>query len=261
MGPRSAFSLRADTALAPLPTSGWPYPSIVCPLRVTGVTLRLVLAEDNLLVREGITSLLSTFDEVEVVAVCADADELLAAVVDHQPDVVVTDIRMPPDHSNEGIRAAELLRGSHPDVGVVVLSQFVEPAYALELLEPGTAGRGYLLKDHVDDVDQLLAAIRAVAAGGSFIDDDVVGALVRGRVRAVDSPLTALSARETEVLAELATGRSNAAIARQLGISEHAIEKHTSAIFAKLSLTEATDVNRRVAAVLLFLAGRDDVVD
>lgn len=219
--------------------------------------MRLVLAEDNLLVREGVASLLSTLEDVELVAVCDDADALLAAVSAHRPDVVITDIRMPPTHTDEGIRAAAALRDVAPGVGVVVLSQFVEPAYALDLLDAGTAGRGYVLKDHVDDVDLLLTAIRTVAAGGSYIDDDVVHALVRGRARTVDSPLNALSVRETEVLAQLATGANNAAIARVLEISEHAIEKHTSAIFAKLGLAEAVDVNRRVAAVLVFLAGRD----
>jgi len=220
------------------------------------VVVRLVLAEDNLLVREGVTSLLSTLDGVEVLAVCGDADRLLSAVDDHGPDVVVTDIRMPPTHTDEGIRAARTLRRTAPDVGVVVLSQFVDPAYALDLLADGTSGRGYLLKDHVDDVGRLETAIRTVAAGGSYIDDDVVEALVRGRARAVDSPLSVLSARETEVLAQLATGASNAAIARTLEVSEHAIEKHTSAIFAKLGLAEDADLNRRVAAVVLFLAGR-----
>lgn len=225
------------------------------------MAVRLVLAEDNLLVREGVTSLLASLDGIDVVAVCADAHELLEAVEQHVPDVVVTDIRMPPGHTDEGIRAAARLRTSHPTVGVVVLSQFVEPAYALDLLADGTARRGYLLKDHVDDADMLLAAIHAVAGGGSYIDDDVVDALVRGRSRATASPLKLLSSREADVLAELATGRSNAAIARHLGISKHAIEKHTNAVFAKLGLAESPDLNRRVAAVLMFLAGRDADAD
>jgi DNA-binding NarL/FixJ family response regulator len=220
------------------------------------MALRIALAEDNLLVREGVSSLLSTFDGIELVAMCSDPAELFAAVEDHQPDLVVTDIRMPPTHTDEGIHAARQLRIVAPDVAVIVLSQYVEPAYALDLLADGARGRGYVLKDHVDDVDTLVTAIRTVAAGGSYIDDDVVDALVRGRRRAVDSPLTTLSARETEVLSELATGRSNGAIARAMGVSEHSVEKHTSAIFAKLGLTEDADVNRRVAAVLLFLAGR-----
>src|SRR4029450_8924408 len=144
-----------------------------------------------------------------------------------------------------------------PGVGVVVLSQFVEPAYAVDLFAEGSRGRGYLLKDHVDDVDRLVSAVRTVASGGSYIDDDVVDALVRARRRSLDSPLTALSTRETDVLAELATGASNAAIARSLGVSEHSVEKHTGVIFAKLGLSGDADVNRRVTAVLLFLAGRE----
>jgi DNA-binding NarL/FixJ family response regulator len=222
------------------------------------MSLRVVLAEDNLLVREGVASLLSTYDDIELVATCSQPDELFLAVDAHRPDVVLTDIRMPPMHTDEGIRAARQLRRVAPEVGVVVLSQFVEPAYALDLFAEGSRGRGYVLKDHVDDVDRLVSAVRVVAAGGSYIDDDVVDALVRGRRRALDSPLVALSPRETDVLSELATGRSNAAIARQLGVSEHSVEKHTSVIFAKLGLAEDADVNRRVMAVLLFLAGRDE---
>ena len=219
------------------------------------MSVRLVFAEDNLLVREGIASLLSTIADIDVVAACSTPDELLAAVGEHAPDVVLTDIRMPPTHSDEGIRLARQLRRTAPEVGVVVLSQFVEPAFALDLFADGTKGRGYVLKDHVDDVDRLVTAIRTVAAGGSYVDDDVVDALVRGRARAVDSPLSTLSHREAEVLAALASGRSNAAIARDLGVSEHAIEKHTSLIFAKLGITEDADLNRRVMAVLLFLSG------
>jgi DNA-binding NarL/FixJ family response regulator len=165
---------------------------------------------------------------------------------------------MPPTHTDEGIRAARRLRHTAPDVGVVVLSQFVEPAYALDLFSDGSRGRGYVLKDHIDDVERLVAAVSTVASGGSYIDDDVVDALVRARRRALDSPLTSLSSRETDVLAELATGASNAAIANTLGVSEHSIEKHTGVIFAKLGLSGDTDVNRRVMAVLMFLAGRDE---
>lgn len=220
------------------------------------MVVRLVLAEDNLLVREGVTSLLSTCGDIEVVAACADPEELLAAVDEHAPDVVLTDIRMPPTHTDEGIRVARHLRRTAPEVAVVVLSQFVEPAFALDLLSEGSRGRGYVLKDHVDDVERSATAIRTVAAGGSYIDDDVVDALVRGRSRALDSPLAALSPRETQVLAALATGRSNAAIARDLGVSEHAIEKHTTLVFAKLGISEDADVNRRVMAVVMFLADR-----
>jgi DNA-binding NarL/FixJ family response regulator len=222
------------------------------------MVVSVVLAEDNLLVREGVTSLLSTYPDLVVLATCSEPDELYEAVDRFRPDVVLTDIRMPPGHGDEGIQVARRLRRLHPDIGVLVLSQFVEPAYALDLFHDGSRGRGYLLKDHVDDVDRLVSALHTVASGGSYIDDDVVEALVRGRARSVDSPLVTLSARETDVLAELATGRSNAAIARALGVSEHAVEKHTGVIFAKLGLTgTSSDVNRRVMAVLMFLAGRD----
>lgn len=219
--------------------------------------LRLVVAEDNLLVREGLISIVAAAPDLDIVAACSSFDELIEAVEREQPDVVVTDIRMPPTHRDEGIQAARQLRVTHPEVAVVVLSQFIDPSYALALFDDGTSRRGYLLKDRVDEVDRLARAIRTVAAGGSFIDDDVVDALVRSRTRMVDSPLTALTARELEVLAEMATGATNSAIAETLGVSAHSIEKHSTAIFVKLGLVEAADVNRRVAAVLLFLAGRE----
>ncbi len=216
---------------------------------------RIVVAEDNLLVREGLVSLLSTVAALDVVGTCASLHELLESVDRQCPDVVLTDIRMPPDHSDEGIRAAAQLRRSHPDLGVVVLSQFVEPAYALALLEEGTRGRGYILKDRIDEVDRLAGAIETVRQGGSFIDDEVVDALVRSRTRMVDSPIGVLTERELHVLAEMATGATNSVIASRLSISEHAIEKHSNSIFAKLGLTEDAAVNRRVKAVLVFLAG------
>jgi DNA-binding NarL/FixJ family response regulator len=218
--------------------------------------IRVVLAEDNLLVREGLTSLLGGADEVELLAACSSLPELIEAVGIHRPDVVLTDIRMPPEHTDEGIQAARLLRQSHPDLGVVVISQFADPAYALAVFETGTRGRGYLLKDRVDDLRRLLAAIRAVASGGSFIDEEIVEALIRSRSRLVDSPVLTLTARERDVLAEVATGRSNTAVAARLGVSENAIGKHISSIFAKLGLTEDDEINRRVKAVLVFLAGR-----
>lgn len=217
--------------------------------------LRLVIAEDNLLVREGIVSILATAVDIEPVAICSTLGELLDAVDREQPDVVVTDIRMPPSNRDEGIQAARRFRESHPTLGVVVLSQFVDPAFALDLFDYGTRGRAYLLKDRVDEFDRLAQAIRMVAAGGSFIDDDVVDALVRSRTRMVDSPLVSLTARELAVLAEMATGATNTVIAESLGLSPHSVEKHSTAIFAKLGLGEALDVNRRVAAVLMFLAG------
>jgi DNA-binding NarL/FixJ family response regulator len=220
--------------------------------------IRLAFAEDNLLVREGISHMLATIDDIDVVAICGDADDARAAVDEHRPDVVLTDIRMPPTHTDDGIRLADEWRDSHPDLGVVVLSQFVEPAFALAVLARGTARRGYLLKEHVDDVDLLVQAIQTVAAGGSFLDDAVVAALMQNRRGRHRSALGALTTREAEVLSELATGQANVAIARTLDISTHAVEKHTSSIFLKLDLPEDPDVNRRVAAVLLYLAQRVD---
>jgi DNA-binding NarL/FixJ family response regulator len=215
------------------------------------------VAEDNLLVREGLLSLLSTAEEIEVLATCESLDDLLVAVEFHQPDVVMTDIRMPPDHSDEGIQAALTIRRQNDKIGVLVLSQFVDPAYAMALLEDGVSRRGYLLKDHVDDGDRLIEAIRAVAGGGSFIDDDVVDALVRGRSRTADNPLAQLSDREMEVLAEIATGATNATIAEKLFLSANSIEKHSNSIFTKLGLNADDSVNRRVAAVLMFLSGQE----
>jgi DNA-binding NarL/FixJ family response regulator len=219
--------------------------------------LTLVVAEDNLLVREGVLRLVAEIDGLRVSASCSSYDDLLAAVDNYSPDVVITDIRMPPDHRDEGIRAANRFRTSHPDLGVLVLSQFLDPAYVLALLEEGTRGRGYLLKDRVDEIDRLARAIRTVAGGGSYIDDDVVDVLVRSQTRSVDSPLESLSPREIDVLTEMATGATNAAIAESLCVSAHSVEKHASAIFAKLGLAEDVEINRRVKAVVMFLAGRD----
>ena len=216
---------------------------------------RIIVAEDNLLVREGLVSLLATVPELEVVGTCASLPELLESVERHRPEVVLTDIRMPPDHQDEGIRAAAMLRDTHPDIGVVVLSQFVEPAYALALFDDGTRGRGYVLKDRVDEVHRLAGAIETVRLGGSFIDDEVIDALVRSRTRMVDSPISVLTERELDVLTEMATGATNSVIASRLGVSEHAVEKHSNSIFAKLGLTEDIEINRRVKAVLVFLSG------
>ena len=217
------------------------------------MALRVVLAEDNYLVREGVVRLIEAENDLELVAACPDYESLLEAVEAHKPDVVVTDIRMPPTGTDEGIRAAGALRQSHPDLGVVVLSQYSEPAYALSFLEGGSKGRAYLLKEKVSDIDQLAEAIREVARGGSVIDPDVVDALVAARSRAADSPLRRLTPRETEILAEMARGKNNAAVASALVLSERAVEKHINSIFSKLSLSEETDVHRRVKAVLLFL--------
>jgi DNA-binding NarL/FixJ family response regulator len=219
--------------------------------------INIVVAEDNLLVREGLVSLISTVPDLHVVATASSLPELLESVDRHGPDLVLTDIRMPPNHQDEGIVAARRLRDTHPDVGVVVLSQFVDPAYALVLLDAGTHARGYVLKDHVDDVELLATAVRTVHSGGSFIDDVVVDALVRSRTRMVDNPLEVLSAREHDVLTEMATGATNSVIAGRLHIGENAVEKHSNSIFSKLGLSEDAQVNRRVKAVLLFLAGGD----
>ncbi|HZB71633.1 MAG TPA: response regulator transcription factor [Acidimicrobiales bacterium] len=218
--------------------------------------LRVVVAEDNALLREGLSRLIAAEPDLELAGTCGDLPGLLAAIDDEVPDVVVTDIRMPPSGTDEGIRAANTVRERHPGVGVVVLSQYANPDYALSLLEGGSAGRAYLLKERVGDVEELLGAIREVARGGSVVDPKVVDALVTATSRAVRSDLDRLTPRESEILGEMATGKSNAAIASSLILSERAVEKHTNSIFSKLGLTEEPDVNRRVKAVLLFLAER-----
>ena len=215
--------------------------------------VRAVLAEDNLLVRQGLCSLLGLSGVVEVLAACSSLPELLDAVDEHQPDVVLTDIRMPPGFSDEGIQAARLLRESHPKLGVVVISQYADASYAMAVLGDGSNGRAYILKDRVHDLDRLLRAIRAVMAGGSFVDEEVVDALVRSRARLGDGPIDALTDREREVLAEVATGASNATIAEALEVSAHAIEKHINSIFSKLGLADGRSANRRVQAVLVHL--------
>ena len=217
-------------------------------------TIRVALAEDNVLLREGISRLVSANDDFELVGVAADLPQLLRVVSEHAPDVVITDIRMPPTGTDEGIQAAAWIREHHPKVGVVVLSQYTAPAYAVALLEHGSAGRAYLLKEQVASVDELARAIRTVAEGGSVIDPRVVDELVKARSQRHMSPLSSLTARESEILAEMAQGKSNAAIAATLSITERAVEKHTNSIFAKLGLSEEKDVNRRVKAVLLFLS-------
>jgi DNA-binding NarL/FixJ family response regulator len=217
------------------------------------MTLRLVLADDHYLVREGTRRLLETEEDVEVVATCGDLDELLAAVEATQPDVVVTDIRMPPTRTDEGIRAAGVLRQTHPHLGVVVLSQYVEPAYAMPLLEQGTAGRAYLLKERVADVQQLVGAVRAVAAGESVVDPKVVEALVAART-AEPSPVNDLTPRELDVLREMATGKNNAAIAGSLFLTERSVEKVIHAIFLKLGLGFEGSIHKRVTAVVMYLA-------
>jgi DNA-binding NarL/FixJ family response regulator len=218
------------------------------------VPIRVVLAEDNVLLREGVARLIEGEPELELAAVCEDYDTLLEAIEKQNPDVVLTDIRMPPTGTDEGIRAAAYLRANKPDIGVVVLSQYADPAYALALLEEGSQGRAYLLKERVSDVDELLRAIREVARGGSVIDPKVVESLVDARTRADRSPIARLTPREREILGEMAQGRNNAAIAGRLILSERAVEKHINSIFSKLGLGEEPDAHRRVRAVLLFLA-------
>ena len=213
------------------------------------------MAEDNYFVREGVVRLFGIEADLDVVAAYEDFDALIAGVDADPPDVVITDIRMPPTGTDEGVRAANLIRASHPEVGVVVLSQYVEPDYALALLEHGSDGRAYLLKERVSDVDVLRRAIEAVASGGSVIDPRVVEALVAARARP-QSPLDFLTPRESEVLAEMALGRNNAGIGAALGLSERAVEKHINSLFAKLGVTSEPDVHRRVKAVLLHLSTR-----
>lgn len=215
-----------------------------------------MVAEDSLLVREGLAKLLDLADGIEVLDLVGDLPTLLDAVERHAPDVVVTDIRMPPTGTDEGIRAAATLRRSHPELGVVVLSQFLEPAYALELLDGGSEGRAYLLKERVSDPDQLTSAIREVAEGGSVIDPKVVEALVNQRLRTDRSPLDRLTPRELEVLDQIAQGRNNSGVAAALVLSERAVEKHINSLFSKLDLTEVPDVHRRVTAVLVYLSSR-----
>ena len=222
------------------------------------MTLRLVLAEDSYLMREGIVSLLALDDELELVASCESYDELVTAADDHRPDVVLTDIRMPPTQTDEGIRAAGEIRARQPDVGVVVLSQYVEPEYAIRLFENGSEGLAYLLKERVADLDELGGAIRRVAEGGSVIDPKVVDALIAAKSAQRASVLDRLSERETEVLAEMATGSSNAGIGEALFISPRSVEKHINSIFTKLDLPPADDSHRRVRAVLLYLGASEE---
>ena len=215
------------------------------------MALRVIFADDNFLVREGVAALLSEAEGVDLVAIAQDANELLRAVGEHHPDAVLTDIRMPPSHGSEGIEAAKRIRDEYPRVGVVVLSQYVDEDYAFELLSAGVAGMGYLLKERVSDVDEVVRALRQVAAGGSVLDPLVVEALLSRR--ATDVPLLGLTDREREVLAQMATGANNASIATSLFMSDRAVEKHIGAVFAKLGLVDERAVSRRVSAVLAYL--------
>jgi DNA-binding NarL/FixJ family response regulator len=216
--------------------------------------IRVVIAEDHLIVREGLRRLLETRSDVEVAAACGDLDSLLAAVGTERPDVVITDIRMPPGHTDEGIQAAERLRQTDPNVGVVVLSQYATPSYALALLENGSARRAYLLKERIQEPEELVSAIRAVAEGGSVIDPKVVEALVSESSRGEESRLNQLTPRERDVLREMAAGKSNAAIGETLFLAERSVEKVIHSIFLKLGLTWEAAVHKRVKAVILYLA-------
>jgi DNA-binding NarL/FixJ family response regulator len=222
------------------------------------MALRVVLADDSYLVREAIAHLLADVPGVDVVAVCADVDSLRLAIEAERPDVVVTDIRMPPARDDEGLRVAAELRDSHPEMGVVVLSQYLEPRYALDLLSEGSDGRAYLLKERIHDRSDLIAAIEATATGGSVIDPKVVEMLVTARSRVAASPLAGLTPRERAILGEIAQGKSNSAIAQSVRLSKRAVEKHINSLFTKLDLPESEDVSRRVRAALLFLADEAD---
>ncbi len=216
--------------------------------------IHVVIAEDSYVIREFLTATLSAAAEVELVAVCTNGKELETAIATWAPDVVLTDIRMPPSGGDEGVRIAASLRETHPEVGVVVLSQYAEPAYAIRLLEHGTGGRAYLLKERIRNKEQLLDAIKAVARGGSVIDPTIVDVLIEARSRAAKSQLSQLTSRERELLAEIASGKSNSAIAESLVLTKRAVEKHVNSIFSKLSLPETQDVSRRVKATLIFLS-------
>jgi DNA-binding NarL/FixJ family response regulator len=228
------------------------------PTTVTnGQPIRVVLADDSYLVREALERVLGEADHLQVVASCGDRDSLLASIESERPDVIVTDIRMPPSETDEGLQVAAALRLTHPEMGVVVLSQYAEPRYGLALLETGSEGRAYLLKERVQHRGQLVAAIEAVSEGGSVIDAKVVEELVSAQRKAEDSPLAELTPRELEILSFVARGHDNQAIADELVLTKRAVEKHINAIFLKLGLTYATDVSRRVKAALIYLAETD----
>jgi DNA-binding NarL/FixJ family response regulator len=216
--------------------------------------IRIVIAEDSYVIREFLTAALSSAPEVELVAVCTNGDELQTAIRIWRPDVVLTDIRMPPSGAEEGIRIAERLRESEPEMGVVVLSQYAEPAYAIALLAQGTGYRAYLLKERIRDRAELIEAIQAVADGGSVIDPMIVDVLIQARSRAARSRLSELTPRERELLAQIAAGKSNGAIAHSLILTKRAVERHVNSIFSKLDLPQTQDVSRRVTATLIYLA-------
>ncbi len=216
--------------------------------------MRVVVADDSVVIREGLVAMLAEQPGLRLVGVCEDGAELERTVARERPDAVVTDIRMPPSGEREGIRVASKLRESQPQLGVVVLSQHVEPEYAIDLMSSGASGRAYILKDRLGDAAELARVVRAVSEGGSEIDPLVVDALIAARTREKRSPLQDLTPRELEILAQIAEGKSNAAIADSLVLTKGAVEKHVNSIFAKLGLLDSTSVSRRVKAALLFLA-------
>ena len=221
------------------------------------MTIRVVLAEDNYLLREGTAALLDALDGVELVATAADKDELLAKVEENRPDVVITDIRMPPEHQTEGLTAAAAIRSQYPGTGVILLTQFADPQYAYEFLSQGGAsGAGYLLKERIGDIAELERSLQQVAAGGSALDPELVEALVVRNERTAGSRLGTLTPRERDVLEEMAQGKNNATIAKALFLTERAVQKHINSVFSKLGLGDSTDVDRRVAAVLKLLDAR-----
>ena len=220
------------------------------------VAIRIVLAEDNYLLREGTAALLSVVPEVDLLASVGDLGSLLAAVDEFRPDVVITDIRMPPDHAVEGLNAAQKIRADYPGTGIILLSQYAEPEYVYQLMRGGAAGAGYLLKEHIADIEELTRALGQVAAGGTALDPQLVEALVTRRERQGDTPVGALSPRERQVLEQMAQGRSNAAIGRALVLTERAVQKHINSVFRKLGLSESPELDSRVAAVLRYLDAR-----
>jgi DNA-binding NarL/FixJ family response regulator len=219
--------------------------------------LRVVLADDNYLVREALKHLLDSDPRVDLVAICEDGCQLAATVEEQRPDVVVTDIRMPPSLDAEGIEFANRLRVTHPQIGVVVVSQYADPRYGVALLDGGSDGRAYLLKDRVRDREHLIAAIYEVSAGGSVIDAKVVEALIAARSAGARTSLGELTPRELEILGLIAQGKSNHAISVDLFLTKRAVEKHINAIFTKLGLSQQTEVSQRVKAALIYLSGAD----
>jgi DNA-binding NarL/FixJ family response regulator len=220
------------------------------------VTIRVVLAEDNFLLRTGTKAVLDELDGVELVAEAADLGELMAAVEEHGPDVVITDIRMPPEHRTEGLTAAAEIRARYPGTGIILLTQFADPQYAYEFLSLGASGAGYLLKERIGDTRELERSLHQVAAGGSALDPELVEALVVRKERTAGSPLGTLTPREREVLEQMAQGKNNATIAKALFLTDRAVQKHINSVFSKLGLGDSADVDRRVAAVLTLLDAR-----